>query len=112
MSQELPVSFLTIDTPMFAEFVQAIVPVNELPVESTSRVARSYKVTALLPEKFIFESFAITLEPPMIARFVSLSDSTVELKNRSTELSERLMFLWLLFLTVKLSVCITEFALI
>ena len=104
--------FLTTDTPMFAGFVQAIVPVNELLVERTSSVALSYKVTALLPEKFIFEPFAITLEPRMIARFVSLSDSTVELKNRSTELSERLMFELVLFLTVKLSVCITEFALI
>jgi hypothetical protein len=78
---------------MFAGFVQAIVPVNELLVERTSSVALSYKVTALLPEKFIFEPFTITLEPLMIARFVSLSDSTVELKNRSTELSEILMFL-------------------
>ena len=103
--------FLTTDTPMFAGFVQAIVPVNELLVDRTSSVALSYKVTALLPEKFIFEPFAITLEPRMIARFVSLSDSTVELKNRSTELSERLMFELALFLTVKLSVCITEFAL-
>ena len=97
---------------MFAGLLQAIVPENELLVERTSKVARSYNLTALLPEKFIFEPFAITLEPVLISRFVSLSDSTVELKNRSTELSERLMFLWLLFLTVKLSVCITEFALI